>query len=156
MCTSAFADPGLDQPAPALVVNELDGSNFNLASEHGQVVLVDVWATWCAPCRAEMPILNAFYQKFHAQGVELLGLSDDSPRDADSVRQVMQQFAYPAALLEAAQENGFGRPRVVPMTYVFDREGVLRAELWPGGMPVTEENLEKAVRPLLASGTKGK
>lgn len=153
---TASADIELGHAAPALVVNELNGSTFNLAAERGRVVLVNVWATWCDPCRAEMPILNAFYKKFHAKGVDLLGLSDDNPRDADTVRQVMHQFTYPAALLDTAQQNGFGRPRMVPMTYVIDRNGVLRAELWPGGTLVTEQNLEKAVAPLLAEDTKGK
>jgi len=152
-CAPVHADPGIGEQAPALVASELDGSTFNLTAEHGHVVLVDVWATWCSPCRAEMPILNAFYLKFHPRGVELLGLSADSAHDADTVRQVMKQFAYPAALLVSAEQNGFGRPRVVPMTYVFDREGVLRAELWPGGTPVTEQNLEEAVEPLLAGGS---
>jgi cytochrome c biogenesis protein CcmG, thiol:disulfide interchange protein DsbE len=154
LCSSVHADPEMGKPAPALVVKLLDGTSFNLAAERGRVVLVDVWATWCGPCRKEMPVLNAFYKKFHARGVDLLGLSDDNPRDLDSVRSVMKQFAYPAALLDNARQNGFGKPRMVPMTYVFDRHGILRAELWPGGTQVTEQNLERAIKPLLANNNK--
>jgi len=152
---SVYADPEVGQLAPALIVKQLDGKTFNLAAQRGRVALVDVWATWCGPCREEMPILNAFYKKFHAQGVDLLGLSDDNPRDLDNARQVMKQFNYPAALLDTAEQNGFGRPRMVPMTYVFDRQGILRAELWPGGTLVTERNLEKAIKPLLTQNSNG-
>lgn len=148
-CTSGYADPTIGQPAPALVVKQLDGTTFDLAAERGHVVLVDVWATWCDPCRAEMPVLDTFYKKFHRQGVVLLGLSVDRPRDEGAVRQTMKKYSYPAALLDIAERNGFGRPRRIPMTYVFDQQGMLRARLWPGGTLVTETNLEKIVVPLL-------
>lgn len=148
-CASAYAAPEVGKPAPALIVNELDGQQFNLADQQGHVVVVDVWATWCAPCREEMPILNAFYRRYHDQGVEVLALSDDRPRDMSDVRKVMQQFSFPAALLADAEQSDFGRPRLVPMTYVFDKNGILRARLWPGGTQVTEQNLEAAIKPLL-------
>src|ERR1700685_110149 len=74
------------QPAPALVVTQLDGRVFDLKSLRGRVVIVNFWATWCSPCRAEMPRLAAFYRRYHAQGVELLGLSVDEASDLATVR----------------------------------------------------------------------
>lgn len=148
-CTSAYSAPELGKPAPKLIVKQLNGQTFNLASQKGYVTIIDVWATWCKPCRKEMPILDAFYRQYHSKGVEVLGLSDDRSRDIDNVRKVMTQFSFPAAVLANAKESNFGRPRVVPMTYVFDRSGILRATLWPGGTRVTEEHLEKVVKPLL-------
>lgn len=150
----AMAAPQVGQMAPALVVNELNGTAFNLTKSRGQVVVINVWATWCVPCRAEMPMLNDFYKHFHPQGLELLGLSVDSTHDENAVRKVMKQFQYPAAMLKHATQNGFGPPRIVPMTYVFDKQGILRAELWAGGMPITKQNLETVVKPLLASSDK--
>lgn len=149
--TPAFATPGVGDSAPALVVNELDGSRFDLSAERGNVVIVNVWATWCGPCRAEMPVLNDFYNKFHARGVVLLGLSADDVGDEDKVREAVSQFQYPAALLKKASENGFGQPRICPMTYVFDRNGMLVAKLWAGSGPITEESLEAAIEPVLGS-----
>ena len=150
----AMAAPQVGQMAPALVVNELNGTAFNLTKSRGQVVVINVWATWCVPCRAEMPMLNDFYKHFHPQGLELLGLSVDSTHDENAVRKVMKQFQYPAAMLKHATQNAFGPPRIVPMTYVFDKQGILRAELWAGGMPITKQNLETVVKPLLASSDK--
>ena len=139
---------GLDvgQPAPALVAPQLDGQTFDLAAQRGKVVIVNFWATWCGPCRAEMPLLNRFYLAHRAQGVALVGVSVDEPRDRKEVAGIMRQFAYPAALAATARANGFGPPLAVPMTWVIDQTGVVRARLLAA---VTEQALSQAVLPLL-------
>jgi peroxiredoxin len=146
----AGAPPAVGQPAPQLVVPQLDGHEFDLAKLRGKVVLVNVWATWCSPCRVEMPTLNAFYRRYHARGLDLLGLSIDEAPDAGQVQQVMHQFSYPGALASAARANGFGQPIAVPITYVIDAQGVIRAQLQAEGPSgVSLQALEKAVLPLL-------
>ena len=77
----AQAAPSMDQPAPALVVTQLDGQTFDLSKLRGKVVLVNYWATWCAPCRKEMPTLDTFYRRYHEQGLEMIGISIDLPRE---------------------------------------------------------------------------
>jgi cytochrome c biogenesis protein CcmG, thiol:disulfide interchange protein DsbE len=145
------AAPAVDQPAPQLVVPQLDGHPFDLAKLHGKVVLVNVWATWCSPCRVEMPTLNAFYRRYHSKGLVLLGLSIDEASDAAQVGQVMKQFSYPGALASAAKVNGFSDPVAVPITYVIDGHGVIRAQLQAEGPSgVSKQALEDAVLPLLA------
>ncbi len=147
------APPAVGQPAPQLVVPQLDGHQFDLAKLRGKVVLVNVWATWCSPCRVEMPTLNAFYRRYHSHGLVLLGLSIDEASDAAQVQQVMRQFSYPAALASAAKINGFGDPIAVPITYVIDAHGVIRAQLQAEGPSgVSEQALEAAVLPLLGRG----
>src|SRR4029077_18107623 len=84
--------------APELVVVQLDGRTFDLAKQRGKVVSVNFWATWCSPCRAEMPLLDSFYQRYRARGVELIGMSVDDAQDRAAVVRVMQQRSYPAAL----------------------------------------------------------
>lgn len=140
--------PEVGQPAPALVAAQLDGRVFDLASLRGKVVIVNFWATWCAPCRAEMPLLDSFYQRYHAQGLELLGVSVDDASDRAEVVRVMQKFSYPAALGASAKVNGFGPPLAVPVTWIIDRAGVLRARLF-AGTAVTEQSLSQSVLPLL-------
>lgn len=144
------APPAIGKPAPALIVRELDGHRFDLAKLRGKVVLVNFWATWCSPCRVEMPTLNAFYRRYRARGLELLGLSIDQAPDDGEVKKVMRQFSYPGALASAARENGFGEPVAVPVTYVIDARGVLRAQLQAEGPAgVSVRALEQAVVPLL-------
>jgi cytochrome c biogenesis protein CcmG/thiol:disulfide interchange protein DsbE len=146
---NAHADLDVGQPAPSLVVPELNGQIFDLGAARGKVVIVNFWATWCSPCRAEMPALDKFYRRYHDQGLEIIALSADRPHDRSDVRTVMQSFSYPAAMLDDAKINDFGTPNVLPMTVVFDRDGVLRAKLTPDQTPVTEKSLSAAVLPLL-------
>ena len=148
--TAPAAPPAVGQRAPPLIVQELDGHAFDLAKLHGKVVLINFWATWCSPCRIEMPTLNAFYRRYHARGLELLGLSIDEAPDARRVRQVMRQFGYPGALASAARIDGFGEPIAVPITYVIDTNGIIRAQLQAEGPSgVSRQALEQAVLPLL-------
>src|SRR6516162_6561310 len=77
--TLASAEPG--QPAPALTVATLNGNTFDLSAQRGKVTIVNFWAAWCPPCRKEMPTLDAFYRRYHAQGLEMIGLSADRPHD---------------------------------------------------------------------------
>jgi len=135
--------------APALKGMTLDGKPFDLAALKGKVVVLNLWATWCGPCREEMPALDAFAKRYGARGVLVVGLDENDPEDVAEVRKVMTAFSYPALMAETAPTNDFHQPRVLPITYVIDATGVIRARLWPAGTPVTEANLEKAVTPLL-------
>jgi cytochrome c biogenesis protein CcmG, thiol:disulfide interchange protein DsbE len=122
----ARAAPTMDQPAPALVVTELDGQTFDLSKFRGRVVLVNYWATWCAPCRKDMPTLDAFYRRYHDQGLEMIGISIDFPSELRKVRKTAASIAYPAAMLNEITVNGFGPPEGAPLTYVVDANGVVR------------------------------
>ncbi len=150
LAAMAFASATVGNAVPALVVPELDGQAFDLSAQHGKVVVVNFWATWCPPCREEMPALDAFYRRYHGQGLEMIGLSTDRPHDRSDVTKVMQSYSYPAAVLDDAKVNDFGSPDVLPVTFVVDRSGVIRATLTPGQTPVTEKSLSDAVLPLLA------
>jgi cytochrome c biogenesis protein CcmG, thiol:disulfide interchange protein DsbE len=144
------AGTDVGQPAPALVVKELSGQTFDLAALRGKVVVINFWATWCPPCRKEMPILDAFYRKYHSRGLEMIGMSVDRPHDSTEVHNVMQSYSYPAAMSQDANVNEFGSPDTVPLTFVLDRKGIVRAKLTPDKTALTEEILAAAVLPLLA------
>jgi cytochrome c biogenesis protein CcmG, thiol:disulfide interchange protein DsbE len=152
----AVAATEVGQPAPALTAKELGGGTFDLAALRGKVVIVNFWATWCVPCRQEMPALNAFYQQHHGQGLEMIGISADLPRERSDVVKVMKAFSYPAAMLVDASVNGFGRPGSIPVTYVVDANGVVRARFSPDETGVTGQQLDTTVLPLLSHGAGGK
>ena len=143
------AEPRVGAPAPAITVKTLNGEEIDLAHLQGKVVVVNIWATWCAPCRAEMPMLNAFYLRRQGGDLLLIGLSADRSRDKPRVAKVMSAFAYPAALLSEAKADKLDEPRVLPMTYVIDKTGVVRAVFGGTGKPLTAELLSDAVKPLL-------
>ena len=151
LAVSAASDalgPEIGRPAPALIVQRLDGTRFDLAALRGKVVILNYWATWCAPCRAEMPVLEAFYRRYAEQGLVLLGLSVDDAHDRRAVADVMRQFSYPAALASDAKPDGFGPPLAVPTTLVIDSAGIVRARLMSGAA-VSTESLTQLVVPLL-------
>lgn len=145
----AFASVTVGNAAPALVVPELDGKAFDLSALRGKVVVVNFWATWCPPCRKEMPALDAFYQRYHGDGLEMIGVSTDRPHDRSDVIKVMQSLSYPAAIMDDATVNDFGTPDALPMTVIVDSNGVVRAKFTPDQTPVTEKSLADAVLPLL-------
>lgn len=140
------------QPAPALVVTTLEGHELDLKSLRGTVVVLNVWATWCPPCRAEMPMLNAFHLKYAPRGLTVLGVSADDRHDRKDVVKVMREFSFPAALLAEAKSNGLGMPTGLPISYVIDATGVIRARLPPSREALTEEKLAAIVAPLLPAG----
>ncbi|HUI27556.1 MAG TPA: TlpA disulfide reductase family protein [Candidatus Kryptonia bacterium] len=145
----ALAGADVGQLAPALVVQELNGQLFDLSTLRGKVVIVNFWATWCPPCRQEMPVLDAFYRRYHAQGLEMIGLSVDHARDRNDVRTLMRSFSYPAAMLSDAKVNDFGAPNALPVTFLVDGTGIVRARLTPDGTAMTEESLADSALPLL-------
>jgi hypothetical protein len=93
-------------------------------------------------------VLVSFYQRYHSHGLVLLGVSVDDAHERAAVIGIMQQFSYPAALAASAKVNGFGPALAVPMTWIIDATGVVRARL-VSGTAVTEQSLSRSVLPLL-------
>ena len=141
----ARAAPEIGKPAPELVVTELNGEVFDLAKLKGKVVLVSYWATWCAPCKKDMPRLDAFYRRYRDRNLTMIGISVDRAADLPKVRKVMASLAYPVALLKDATDNGFGAPDGVPITWIVDADGKVRDMM----IEVRDELLDSLVVPLL-------
>ncbi|GAB4475673.1 MAG: hypothetical protein Kow0088_12750 [Anaerolineales bacterium] len=136
----------LNQSAPELTLSDLEGKSVSLADYRGQVILVNNWATWCPPCRAEMPELEAYYQAHREQGFVILAIeAGDPPQEvADFVRQY--GLSFPVLLdPENRAIAAFGNP-ALPNTYVIDRQGIIRLA-WTGA--VDRNVLETYLTPLL-------
>lgn len=125
----AVDSPLLGKPAPALRLPALDGGTVDVAAWRGDVVVVNFWSSWCVPCRAEAPELQAFAERWAGRGVRVVGIAySDEESDVAAFRD-RYRLTYPQALDEdgrAAIDFGvFG----VPETYVITRDGMVMAKL---------------------------
>lgn len=115
-------------PAPAYKTVSLDGDSVSLGAQRGKVVLFNVWATWCHPCRDEIPELRAIHAKYRARGLELIGVSVDADGADESIRSFMKDFQMEYPVWRDADERVSSQFLVVgvPATFLIDREGILR------------------------------
>jgi peroxiredoxin len=137
----------VDYAAPALTLFDLDGTEHSLADYHGQVVLVNLWATWCPPCKAEMPTLKAYYEAYQADGFATVAISDGDPADAVAAFVEEHNLTFTVLLdpTYEATERAF-KTRNLPSSFVIDREGIIRLR-WVG--EIDRAALEKYVTPLI-------
>jgi thiol-disulfide isomerase/thioredoxin len=145
-------DIRLGQRAPEATLVTLDGSKLSTADLVGNVVILTFWATWCVPCRDELPLLSRYASEHAAQGLRVLGFSLDGPDDLDKVRAVGQTLSFPVGLLARSSAPGYGRIWRIPVNFTIDRAGRLVDDGWKDKRPVwTPERLERIVAPLLAT-----
>jgi thiol-disulfide isomerase/thioredoxin len=137
-----------DRARPEATVTLLDGRSLSLVDLRGQVVLVNVWATWCAPCRVEMPLLEQTWQRHRAAGFLLLGASVDRGDPAD-VRAFLAErgISYPVAIVGADVIQALGGVMGYPTSILIGRDGRVQHRVMGPIGPVT---LEPAIRRALA------
>ena len=113
--------------APSFTLPSRSGDNVSLASLKGKVVMLNFWATWCPPCRKEMPDLEALYKQFESQGLVILGISDDDP---EKMREFVQKqgTTYPVLLDPGSKVNELLHINGIPKTFVYDRNGKIVAQ----------------------------
>lgn len=115
-------------PAPAYRTVTLAGDSASLSDQRGKVVLLNVWATWCHPCRDEIPELLALERRYGDRGLELIGVSVDARGNDEGIRQFMREFemTYPMWLDPDERVSTQFLVIGVPATFLIDRDGILR------------------------------
>lgn len=141
-------------PAPPATLVTLDGNRIATPELLGNVVILTFLATWCVPCRKELPLLSAYAAQHAAQGLRVLGFSLDTPDQLKQVHAIAQQLSFPVGLMNETSAPGYGRIWRLPVNFTIDRRGVLVNNGWNDRQPTwTTERLERIVTPLLIAPT---
>jgi peroxiredoxin len=136
--------------APDFTLDKLGGGTVSLSDLQGQAVLVNFWATWCPPCRAEMPAIQRVYDRYRDQGFTVLAV--DLQESDSQVADFAAEMGLTFPILMDRDGSVFARYRVMglPSTFFVDRDGVIQ-DVALGG-PMTEAYIESQVTSLMATG----
>ncbi|MDC0720007.1 TlpA family protein disulfide reductase [Nannocystis bainbridge] len=141
----------LGAPVPAFAGTTLRGEPLSLADLRGRVVLLNVWATWCDPCREELPDLQALHVRHEPEGLTVVGVSTDAARDARTLRNMVAGFGLTYPIVHDERNVVSGPFQVIgyPASYLVDRAGNLR---WrrDGRIPTGDPELAAALAAALA------
>ena len=139
-------------PAPAYKAVSLAGDSVSLAEQRGKVVLLNIWATWCHPCRAEIPELRSLHSRYRDRGLELIGVSVDAGDSDDAIRAFMRDYQMTFPIWRDPDEriSTLFLAVGVPATFLIDRQGTL---LWKKTGPIApnDTSLTSAIERALAS-----
>ena len=143
-------------PAPAYAAVTLAGDSVSLDSLRGEVVLLNIWATWCHPCREEIPMLEQLHERYGERGFRVVGVSIDSPGEGEWVGTFGKQVGMTYPIWHDADDriSTIYQAIGVPSTYLIDREGVLR---WRRMGPIRagDAALTRAIEDALAAPATG-
>ena len=147
--TQSQPELGVGATMPAYTAALLDGGSFDVAAERGKVVLINVWATWCGPCRYEIPALEKLHQKYESRGFKVVGVSIDEG-ELQPVKQFVSEhdMRYPIAHDPDGKVANMFQTEVIPTSVLIDRKGKI---VWEkrGAIEENEEPLTKAIENAL-------
>lgn len=134
--------------APDFTLKSADGRNLRLAEQRGQVVLVNFWASWCGPCRVEMPHLNKIYDKYRASGFTLLAVNIDDDAQVGAATAARWGLKFPVLMDADKKVSRLYDLGSMPATVLIDRDGKVRY-LHRGYRDGMEETYDRQVRELV-------
>ncbi|MBV9931715.1 MAG: TlpA family protein disulfide reductase [Alphaproteobacteria bacterium] len=125
MATGAMAAKAkVGEPAPGFSLVTWDKRKVSLAELKGKVVVINHWATWCGPCKAEMPMMSGFHRKFQDRGFEIFGVTTEDSVPEYMLKKLASVLSYP--LVHRFSSSAYPILNAVPTSYVIDRKGVVR------------------------------
>jgi len=138
---------------PALALKDPAGKTQDLAAYRGKVVLVNFWATWCAPCREEMPSMQALRERFAGKGFEVLAVNVMESEEAIAAFRESELIALPVLMDRDGEAAKRWKVRLLPMSFVIDRRGAIRYQL-VGEANWTGSNIASAIERLIDANAK--
>jgi peroxiredoxin len=148
--TTAQEEPLKGKPAPAFTLVNLDGKKVSLSDYRGRPVIVNFWATWCAPCKLEMPWFEEFRAKYAGQGFEILGIAeDDAPKDEIAKTAKRVNVSYPILLTDGKVAPAYGGVDELPTSFYIDRKGLVETETI--GL-ASKDEVEANIKRLVGAG----
>jgi cytochrome c biogenesis protein CcmG/thiol:disulfide interchange protein DsbE len=112
------------KPAPPATITLFDRSKLKLSDLKGKVVVINHWATWCGPCKAEMPMMSAFHARYKQAGFEIFGVTSQDSLPAFQLKKLSDALSYPLA--RGLSGGGYPLLGGLPTSYVIDRSGIVR------------------------------
>jgi peroxiredoxin len=149
--SSAPPNPQVGFSAPDFTQDALTGDPITLSDLRGKVVVLNFWASWCAPCRAEMPALNAVYEKFREQGLVVLGVNTTYQDDEAGARAAVQAWGltFPIVLDRDSAPSRQYRIQAMPTTFFIGRDGVIGDIVFGG--PMSEALIASKIEKLMSN-----
>ncbi|MES9895671.1 MAG: TlpA disulfide reductase family protein, partial [Candidatus Thiodiazotropha endolucinida] len=134
--------------APDFTLKSREGVNIKLSELRGQVVMVNFWASWCGPCRQEMPLLQQLFDRYQSLGFSLLGVNVDEDRVAADKMLSDLPVSFPILYDDRSKVSKQYQVKAMPSTFMVDRDGRIRY-LHKGYKPGYEEEYQQQIRQLL-------
>jgi thiol-disulfide isomerase/thioredoxin len=147
LCLLTSCTEKIPRPAVDFFVKSTDGQRISLSKLKGKVVVVNFWATWCPPCREEIPGFNEVYEKYRNQGLEIIGLSIEQGKESEVISFTRtNKMSYPVSIASPELIEDYGPIDLIPTTFIVNKDGDI---VYKQVGSISSSQLESIIKPLL-------
>ncbi len=138
----------IGEKAPDFTLKTIQGENLNLAEQRGKIIVINFWASWCGPCRKEMPVLQQFYEKYNDLGVSVWGVNVEQENQAGRDFLKGLNLTFPILFDQTNNISATYEVKAMPSTVIIDRDGIIRY-VFRGYKDGYEKKYAKAIKKLI-------